>query len=346
MRVAELCGRRQFCLVQRSIPEPGPDEVQVRVGAVGICGSDLHSYAEGAVGDTACVYPMVLGHEPAGTVLKTGTGVTGWSPGDRAAFEPALFCYHCEFCMAGKYNLCANIRFMSLPGEPGFFRECANVPARNLLALPANLSLHEGTLFEPLSVVLHSLQFTALKLGETAVVFGAGPMGLLTTAALKLAGAGRVWVVDPVPHRLDLARQLGADALIDSRAVNPVQQIQADTGKRGVDVAVDCAAKGDSIDHCIHSACSGGRVVITGIPSELRVSVDLHTLRRKELAFFNVRRSNHESGRALELLSEHQRRFAPLITHAEPLERIDRAFMRLERYEDGIGKIVITAPGS
>src|SRR5690349_324546 len=101
MLVAELTGQRQFRLAEQSIENPGPGEVQVRVGAVGICGSDVHWYAEGGIGDTACIYPMVLGHEPSGTVVKTGPGVTGWSAGDRAALEPAIYCYQCEFCQSG-----------------------------------------------------------------------------------------------------------------------------------------------------------------------------------------------------------------------------------------------------
>src|SRR5450432_2719674 len=133
-RVAELTGLRQFSLVDRDVPDPGPGEVQVRVAAIGICGSDMHGYSEGAVGDIALRYPIVLGHEPSGTVLKTGPGVTGWAPGDLAALEPAIYCYHCEFCMAGRHNVCTNMRFMSSGPEPGFFRERANLPARNLVA--------------------------------------------------------------------------------------------------------------------------------------------------------------------------------------------------------------------
>src|SRR5713226_2785981 len=229
-RTAELTGLRQFRMTECAIPDPGPGEVQVRVAAVGVCGSDLHSYSEGAVGDSPCVYPMVLGHEPAGVVATTGPGVTGWSPGDRAAFEPALYCYHCEFCLSGHHNVCANLRFMSNPEEPGFFREYANLPAHNLLAIPAAMSLQHATLIEPLAVVLHSLQMAAVRPGETAAVFGAGPIGLLTVVALKLAGAGRVWAIDPVAHRLALASSAGADAVIDPRSVDPVRQILGDTG--------------------------------------------------------------------------------------------------------------------
>lgn len=343
-RTAELTGLRQFHIAEHVIPDPGPGDVQVRVAAVGICGSDLHSYSEGAVGDTPCVYPMVLGHEPAGVVMRTGTGVTGWSPGDRAALEPALFCYHCEFCLSGHHNVCANLRFMSNPGEPGFFREYANLPARNLLALPAGMSLEHATLVEPLAVALHSLQFVALCPGETAAVFGVGPIGLLTVIALKLAGAARVWAVDPIAHRLDLARAAGADAVIDPRAVDPVRQILADTGNRGVDVAIDCAGKDNSVNQSIHTVRNAGRVVVTAIPPGTLVPVEFSPLRRKEIALYNVRRSNHESAEALSILAEHTARFAPIVTHRRPLGEIGLAFAQLENYEDGAGKIVIAFP--
>jgi len=341
-RTAELTGVRQFQIVERSIPDPGPGKVQVHVVAVGVCGSDLHSYSEGAVGDSPCVYPMVLGHEPAGVVVKTGPGVTGWSAGDRAALEPALYCYHCEFCRSGHHNVCANLRFMSNPEEPGFFREYLNLPARNVLALPEGISLELGTMVEPLAVALHSMQFVALSSGETAAVFGAGPIGLLTLIALKLAGAARIWVVDPVVHRLDLARAAGADAVIDPRSVDPVRQILQDTCNRGVDVAIDCGGKHDSINQCIHATRNAGRVIMTAIPSEVRVPVEFSPLRRKEITLYNVRRSNHESPEALAMLSAHARLFAALITHTRTLDDISQAFSMLENYEDGVGKLLIT----
>src|SRR3954463_4435775 len=163
MLVAELIGQREFRLTEQPIEPPGPGEVQVRVGAVGICGSDVHSYAEGAIGDTPCVYPRVLGHEPAGTVVRTGAGVTGWSAGDRAALEPALYCYHCEFCRTGHHNVCANIRFLSNPGLPGAFREYAHLPADTLLAIPPTMPLEMARVVEPLAVAMHSLKFASVQ---------------------------------------------------------------------------------------------------------------------------------------------------------------------------------------
>jgi len=341
MQIAELSAPRCFRLLDAPTEDPSPGQVQVRVRAVGICGSDLHYFSEGGIGDARCLYPMVLGHEPAGIVMRTGAGVTGWSAGDRAVLEPALYCYHCEFCMTGRHNVCANIQFMSMPDEPGFFREVVNLPAQNLLPLPRHLSETEGALVEPLAVAVHSMQFAAPRAGETAVVFGAGPIGLLTIGLLKLSGVTRVWAVEPVETRRDLARLVGADAVLDPASVDPAHEILRDTGKRGVDMAIDCAALGDSINQGIQATRNNGRVVVTGIPPQDEVCLAFHILRRKELAFYSVRRSNHDSEAALRLLATHPKRFAPILTHEHPLSAIQSAFELCEKRADGVGKLTI-----
>lgn len=339
--VAKLTAPREFRLAQEEIAGPGPGEIQVRPDAVGICGSDLHSYAEGAIGDTPCEYPMVLGHEPSGTVLAVGPGVTGWSPGDRAALEPALYCYHCEFCRAGRYNVCANIRFLSNPGHPGFFRERVNLPVSNAHPIPASLPLEVATLHEPLAVALHSLKFAALQEGETVVVIGAGPIGLLTIASLKLLRLGRIWAVEPLAHRREMALRLGADAALDPNEADAADEIMRETGGRGADCAIDCAAKEHTTNQAIRGCRNAGRVVLTGIHSAAFVPFEVSPMRRKELAVFNVRRSNDEGHAALDLLIEQTGRFAPLVTHTRPLSGIAEAFRLTENYEDGVGKMVI-----
>ena len=344
MLVAQLIAQRRFLCTELPIEDPGPGEVQVRVDAVGLCGSDLHSYAEGAIGDTPCEYPMVLGHEPAGTVVKTGAGVTGWQPGDRAALEPAVYCYHCEFCRSGHHNICANIRFLSNPGIPGFFREFVNLPAVNLLAIPPDMSLEMATLVEPLAVAMHSLKFAQVRPGETVAVIGAGPIGLLTIAALKAEGAGRIWAVEPVAHRRDFALHMGADVALDPDQCDEARQIYADTGNRGVDCAIDCSAREETTNVAIRAARNGGRVVVTGIHSAALVPFEVSPMRRKELAIFNVRRSNDESPPALALLTERMSWFAPLVTHTRPLNSIAEAFALTESYADGVGKMVIVPP--
>ncbi len=339
MRAAELNAPRRFQIVATPIPEPAPGEIQVRIESVGVCGSDLHAYAEGAVGSTPNLYPMILGHEPAGTIVKTGAGVSGLAPGDRGALEPALYCYHCEFCRSGHHNVCAQIRFLSNPGNPGFFREFVNLPAINFLPIPAGMSFDEAALAEPLAVAMHSVQLASIQAGETAAVIGAGPIGLLTIAALRAVNAGRIFAIEPLPHRRELARKLGAEAAFEPAEAE--QAISQATARRGVDCSLDCAAGPDTSNQAIQFTRHAGRVAITGIHAMPAVFLDGSAMRRKELTIFNVRRSNHESETALALLQQNPKLFAPLLTHSRPLDRIGEAFKIAGEYRDGVGKMMI-----
>lgn len=340
MRAAELTAPLTFRLADLPISDPGPGQIQVRVEAVGVCGSDLHAYSEGQVGSTPNIYPMVLGHEPAGVIVKTGDGVTGLAPGLRGALEPALYCYHCEFCLSGHHNVCANLRFLSTPGDPGFFREFVNLPAVNFIPAPAGLSAAEATLAEPLAVAIHSLRLASIQPDETVAVIGAGPIGLLTIAALRATGAGRIWAVEPLPHRRQMALALGAHAAVEPDEA--LAAILADTARRGVDCAIDCAAKEHTTTQAIQFARNAGRVALTGIHSTLNVSVDASSMRRKELVIFNVRRSNHETEEAVELLHAHPDWFAPVLTHSRALDEIADAFDIAAHYRDGVGKMIVT----
>lgn len=341
MNVAELIEPGRIRLTEHAIADPGPGEVQVKMGAVGICGSDLLSFSDGGIGAMECQYPQVLGHEATGMVVRTGPGATGWAPGDRAALEPAFYCYHCEFCQAGRYNICSQIRFQSSAGVPGFLRESVNLPAENLRPLPPSLGLEEGTLFEPLAVVLHAMKFVRLDAMETAAVFGAGPIGLLTIVVLKLSGAGRVWAIEPVGHRREMARKAGADAVVDPGVVDASREVLRETGGRGVDVTIDCANRHQSLTECVETTRNGGRLVLMGIPHELETPLNWHAARRKELIIYNVRRSNGESQTALQLLTGQPDRFGPIITHAMPLAQVQSAFEMLHGYSGGVGKVAI-----
>jgi L-iditol 2-dehydrogenase len=339
MRVAELIAPQTFRLADMPLEGPGPGEVQVRIEAVGVCGSDLHAYSEGAVGSTLNVYPMVLGHEPAGRIVKTGAGVTGLAVGDRGALEPALYCYHCEFCLSGHHNVCANLRFLSNPHHPGFFRELVNLPAVNFHPIPTEMSFDEATLAEPLAVALHSLRLASIHSGETVVVIGAGPIGLLTIAALRAAKAARIWAVEPLAHRRELARGIGADVAIEPGKA--VEEILSSTGQRGVDCAIDCAAGKHTTAQAIQITRNAGRVALTGIHSMPFIPMDGSAMRRKELTIFNVRRSNHETQEALELLDAHAEWFAPVLTHTREIEQINEAFAIASQYRDDVGKMIV-----
>jgi L-iditol 2-dehydrogenase len=339
MRAAELIAPLTFRLTDMPIEEPGPGEVQVRIEAVGVCGSDLHAYSEGAVGSTPNVYPMVLGHEPAGTIVKTGAGVSALAAGDRGTLEPALYCYHCEFCMSGHHNVCANLRFLSNPHHPGFFRELVNLPAVNFRLIPRGMSMDVATLAEPLAIGIHSLRLASIRPDETVVVIGAGPIGLLTIAALRAAKAGRIWAVEPLEHRRELALGIGADAALEPSEA--VEEILRETGQRGVDCTIDCAAGEHTTGQAVQLTRNAGRVALTGIHTIPLVSLDGSAMRRKELTIFNVRRSNHETEEAVALLQAHPEWFSPLLTHTRQIECIDEAFAIASQYQDGVGKMIV-----
>ena len=336
MRTAQLIAQHRFELAEApSPPPPGPGEVQVRVHAVGICGSDLHNFSEGHIGDTPTVFPMVLGHEPTGTIVGSG---------ERVILEPAVYCYHCPMCRSGRYNLCDYIRFFSSGPDPGFFRDVVNLPVNNVLPLPAGLGFAEGTLFEPLAIALHSMHFARPTPGETAAVWGCGPIGVLTIAMLKLAGVRRIFAIDPVPHRRAIALTYGATATF--APAEALAEIKAATGNRGVQIAIDCATKDGSLEAACYAVARGGRLVVTGIPSESMPTIHFHELRRKEVPLIPIRRSNHETHVALELLHEQPTIFGPLVTHVSSLESIQEAFAMLEHYRDNVGKAVIDLTAS
>ncbi|MBS1803655.1 MAG: alcohol dehydrogenase catalytic domain-containing protein [Acidobacteria bacterium] len=340
MKEAELIAPGSFRLAEMPIDDPGPGEIQVQVSAVGVCGSDLHAYSEGSVGSTPNVYPMVLGHEPSGTIAKIGSGVTGLSLGDRGALEPALYCYHCEFCLSGHHNVCANIRFLSNPSYAGFFRERVNLPVSNFAPIPGNMSFEVATLAEPLAIALHSLHLASIKADEHVAVIGAGPIGLMTIAALRAFNVGRIWAVEPLQHRRELALSIGAHAALEPKTA--VKEIHRDTNGRGVDCTIDCAAGERTTDQALEMTRNAGRVALTGIHATPSVSLDGSTMRRKELAIYNVRRSNHETHDALELLRAHPDWFAPVVTHRRQMDCIGDAFTIASQYLDGVGKMIVT----
>ena len=202
------------------------------------------------------------------------------------------------------------------------------------------MSCGEAALAEPLAVAIHSLRLAQIGPGETVVVIGAGPIGLLTIAALRATQAGRIWAVDPLPHRRELARGIGADVVLEPGEA--VSEILRGTGQRGVDCAIDCAAGAETTSQAAQITRNAGRVALTGIPTSAYVQVDASAMRRKELTLFNVRRSNHETEEALELLAAHAAWFAPLLTHTREIDRIDEAFAIASQYRDGVGKMIVT----
>ncbi len=320
-------------------PDPGPGEVLVRIRSVGICGSDMHWYLEGGIGSHQAVYPQVLGHEPAGEIVATGHGVS-LATGSRVAVEPAITCGHCEHCLAGRHNNCLTSIFMGSPARHGLFLEYATMPAGNVVTIPDSMSFQDATVIEPLAVILHVMEMVKVRLGDTVAILGSGPIGMLTAAIARIAGAARIIVADRVPHRLALALKMGADETVDLRTESLVEAVADRTRGRGVDIAIDAAGSIEAINTAIACARVGGQVVMIGIPGENKMPLDVLGAIDKELNLQTIRRSNHNAHGAIELLTS-GRIPADFLTHHFSLEETPRAFQTLASYADGVGKVVI-----
>lgn len=292
MKAARWHGPRNIKI--EDIPEPRPKkgEVKVKVHWCGICGSDLHEYVAGPIfipydkehsltGEKA---PIVLGHEFAGEVVEVGEGVTTLKIGDKVVVEPIISCKECENCGIGKYNLCTSLGFHGLAGGGGGFAEYTVFPEKFVHKLPDNLSTEEGALVEPIAVAVHSVRQSKLKEGDSAIVFGSGPIGLGTIQAVRAAGVKQVIAVEIANKRKEYAKKFGANAVLDPTEVNVPEEVWKLTGQSGMDVAFETVGIQSTLIDALNSLRAGGQVVITSIwEKEISINPNLIVLTEKEL---------------------------------------------------------------
>jgi L-iditol 2-dehydrogenase len=334
--VVRLHGPGDLRLADEPLPQLPDGEVLLRVTAVGLCGSDLHWYSEGGIGDARLTRPLVLGHEFSGVVES------GARRGERVAADPAVPCGRCELCRGGDPNLCEEARFAGHTLTDGALRRYMAWPEEHLHALPEALSNAEGALLEPLGIALHALDLGHLQAGATVGVFGLGPVGLLLVQLARLAGASQVLATDLLADRLNAARALGARVFEASADEAERGAILAGTGGRGVDLALEAAGNQDAIDTAVAVARPGGRIVLVGIPSEERISFAASPARRKGLTLALSRRMKHTYPRAIRLVESGRVDLSRLVTHRFPLEQSSTAFEVLAR-RDGLK--VLVEPG-
>ena len=341
MRAALLTAPREVSIVDIAEPVPDAGEVLVRLTAVGVCGSDVHFFHEGSIGSASAAYPMGLGHEPAGIVAAVGDGVSGLAEGDLVAVEPGIPCGRCEPCGKGKPNLCPNVRFLAQPDTIGAFQQYLVMPQENCLPASAGVSAEACAVAEPLGVGLEALAISGIRAGETAAVFGCGPIGLSAIAALRSAGIEEIIASEPLAARRAFAARIGASRTIDPETENVVQSIRDLTNGRGVDVSFEAAGEQETLDHTIEAAAIAGTAVIIGIPREKKVAIDIHVARRKELPLRQVRRSNLRTAAALELMARKDIPIEEMVTHRFPLNETAKAMDLVRRYADGVIKAVV-----
>ena len=342
MKLARLYGARDLRIEEMEAPSPGPGEALVRIDAVGICGSDVHYFTDGRIGDAVVRSPLILGHEFAGTVEEVGEDVLEVEPGVRVAVEPGVPCGACEPCRAGKYNLCSKIRFCGTPPVDGAYRELIAYPVHYLYPLPARVSSEEGAMIETLAVGVHAADLGRIKVANTVAVIGTGSVGLLMVQLARISGASEVYAVDLLPERLEAAKRLGADAAILAGDEDPVEAILRLTGGRGVDVAFEAAGAAETPGQCTEIAKQGGAVVLIGIPRGDEIPLRAGVARRKGLTILMARRMKHTYRRAITLVERDMVDVKCLITHRFPLEEIIPAFEMVAQYADGVIKALIT----
>jgi L-iditol 2-dehydrogenase len=323
MKSVRLHGTGDLRNHEEPTPVAGVGEKLVRVRSVGVCGSDLHWFTEGGIGDARLEYPLVLGHEFAGEL----------EDGQRVAVDPALPCGYCEFCQRGHPNLCLSMIFAGNLRQDGALREYMPWKESCLFPIPDSLTFDDGAMLEPLGVAIHSVDLGKIKTGMTVAVFGCGPIGLLIIQLAKLSGAVNIIATDKLAHRVDAAKSLGADHAFLAGGNSQLSEIRVATHGRGVDVAFESAGVQETVDVSVAAVSSGGKVILVGIPDDDKTSFSAATARRKGLTIKLVRRMKHTYPRAIELVSKGLVDVRSIITHRFPLEQAGEAFQTAERRE-------------
>ncbi|OGF50120.1 MAG: hypothetical protein A2231_08375 [Candidatus Firestonebacteria bacterium RIFOXYA2_FULL_40_8] len=340
MKAAVLHKIRDIRIEERKKPIVRPGTALVKIKAVGICGSDIHYFEKGRIGNQIVTKPQTLGHEAAGLVVEIGKGVKNVKVGDKVALEPGIFCGKCDFCRANRPNLCRNIKFFGTPPVDGAFLEYIVHPADMLFKLPKNMSYEEGALIEPLTVGMYAVELAGLKRGETVAILGAGTIGLCILKSAVAAGAKRIYVTDYLNYRLKLAKKHKNVVVVNAKS-DIVKKIKSLTKERGVDAVFEAAGSLDTFKQSVQIAAVGGRVIWAGIPDEDDIKINNHEARRKELVIKTVRRTKHQNEKAVKAVASGKIKVKDLATHSFPLKDILKAFQVAAKYKDGVIKAVI-----
>ena len=341
MNVAIMTGIGKMDYTQRPIPTPKDNEVLVKLEYVGICGSDLHFYESGAIGACVVKPPFVLGHEPGGVVVEFGKNVTHLKVGDKVALEPGKTCGQCEFCKTGRYNLCPDVIFFATPPVDGVFQEYVAHEAGLCFKLPENVSTMEGALIEPLAVGFHAANLGDAHIGQTAVVMGAGCIGLVSMMALKAKGVSKVYVVDIMAKRLEKALELGADGVINGAEQDAVEAVLALTNGAGCDLVVETAGTQITTRQAIHMTKKGSTIVLVGYSKTGEMTLPMSLALDKELTFKTVFRYRHVYPMAIDAVAAGKINLKGIVTDIFELDDIQNAMDRSVADKANIVKAVV-----
>lgn len=328
----------------RNIPDPkiiNDTDVLVRVKIVGVCGSDIHYYTTGRIGSQIVKYPFIVGHETAGVVEKTGKAVMQVKPGQRVAIDPAVSCGKCDQCKAGRENTCRELSFLGAPGQlEGAQCEYIVMPEENCFPIKDSMTFEQAALSEPLAIAIYAVERSALPTGGNVAILGAGPIGMSVFHVLRTCDTGNIYVTDKIEERLEFAKKLKPAWSGNPDRTNIVKEI-SNVEPLQMDVVYECSGDPKAINQAVELLKPGGSLVIVGIPEVDDMSFPIHDLRRKEITIVNVRRQNHCTQKAIDLLASHEINMDSTVTHRFALEETQKAFELVANYREGVMKAMI-----
>jgi L-iditol 2-dehydrogenase len=318
-----------------------PNDVKIKMVTMGICGSDIHYYTQGAIGSQVVKYPFTVGHECAGVVTAVGKSVTRVKEGDIIAIDPAMPCFECDQCMAGRYHTCRKLRFLGCPGQAeGCLSEYIVMPEDSCFPMNGSLTADDGAISEPLAIGVYAVKKAEGLKGLNIGILGFGPIGLSEMFASRPQKTGRLYVTDKLNPRIEIAQEQGS-----SSTFNPLKHdIRKEILSRepsGLDVVFECCGQQEALDEAIDILKPGGKLMVIGIPEFDRWTMDVDNTRRKEISLQFIRRQVGCVESALELLGSGIARSEAFVTHRFPFEKTAEAFDLVAGYRDGVMKAMV-----
>ncbi len=337
-----LTGIRQMELKEVSTPAILNDrDVLIKMKILGVCGSDIHYYVSGKIGSQVVQYPFTVGHEGAGEVETVGKGVSMVKPGDRIAIEPAMPCWECDQCLAGRPHTCRNLRFLGCPGQAeGSLSEYIVMPETSCFKIPDEMSYDEAAISEPLAIGLYAVKQSIPMKGARVGILGFGPIGMSVMLPALAMGAKEVYVTDKIDERLLIAERSGANLTANPDREDVVKKITGEVPEL-LDVVFECCGQQDAIDNAVDLLKPGGKLMVIGIPEFERWSFPADISRRKELCIQNVRRQNEAVQPALDMMASGEISVDAMATHRFSFEKSKEAFDLVAAYGDGVMKAMI-----
>ena len=338
-----LTGIRQ--MEMKTVADPlivNDTDVLIRMERIGVCGSDIHYYTKGRIGSQIVIYPFTVGHEGAGTVLKTGSAVTHIKPGDRVAIEPAMPCGKCDQCLTGRANTCRNLKFLGCPGQAhGSLSDFIIMPENCCFPIPDEMSFEKAALAEPLSIGIYAVKLYGLPLaGKKIGILGCGPIGMSVLLPALSEGIEKAYVTDRIDRRLMIASDSGAFWTGNPDHEDIVEEISAKEPLL-LDAIFECCGQQEAMDQAVQLLKPGGKIMIVGIPEFDRWSFPADIIRRKEVSLHNIRRQNECYKPAIDMISSGRINPDRLVTHRFSFEKTKEAFDLVDGYKDGVMKAMI-----